>query len=56
MFRKLDNYEPISKTWCECCNGHVIKIFNLICDKSVKSELVEAISCGGQDCIFKIVI
>ena len=23
MFRKLDEYEPVSKTWCECCNGHV---------------------------------
>lgn len=54
MFRKLETYEPMSKTWCECCNGHVIKTFSLICDKSVKSEIIEAVACGGKDCIFKV--
>jgi len=56
MFRKLKNYEPISKTWCECCNGHVIKMYSLICDKPIKSEIIEAIACGGNDCIFQIQI
>lgn len=56
MFRKLQTYEPISKTWCECCNGHVIKTYNMICDKIKSSEIVEAIACGGTDCIFKITI
>ena len=54
MFRKLDEYEPVSKTWCECCNGHVIKTFSMICDKTVSSEMQEAVACGGKDCIFQI--
>lgn len=56
MFRKLEDYEPISKTWCECCNGHVIKMYSLICDKPIKSEIIEAIACGGNDCVFQIQI
>ncbi|WIV11544.1 DUF6144 family protein [Proteiniborus sp. MB09-C3] len=56
MFRKLEEYEPISKTWCECCNGHVIKTFSMICDKAVSSEIQETIASGGKDCIFKISI
>lgn len=54
MFRKLQNYEPISKTWCECCNGHVIKTYSMICDKTVKSEIVETVASGGKDCVFKV--
>lgn len=54
MFRKLEEYEPISKTWCECCNGHVIKTFTMICDKPVTSNIVEAVACGGKDCIFEV--
>lgn len=56
MFRKLDSYEPVSKTWCECCNGHVIKTFNFICGKTVESEIQETVACGGKDCIFKVKI
>jgi hypothetical protein len=56
MFRKLEKYEPVSKTWCECCNGHVIKMYSLICDKPVESEIIEAIACGGKDCVFQIKI
>lgn len=54
MFRKLEKYEPVSKTWCECCNGHVIKTYNMICDRTVSSEIQETVACGGKDCIFKI--
>lgn len=54
MFNKLDEYEPISQTWCECCNGHVMKMFNLICDKTVQSEIQETVASGGEDCIFKV--
>lgn len=54
MFRKLEKYEPISKTWCECCNGHVIKTYSMICDKIVTSEIVETVASGGKDCIFKV--
>ena len=54
MFRKLDEYEPISKSWCECCNGHVIKMFTKICDNTVKSEIQETVASGGEDCIFKV--
>lgn len=56
MFRKLGTYEPVSKTWCECCNGHVIKMFSMICDKTVESEILEAVACGGRDCIFNVKI
>lgn len=54
MFRKLDTYEVMPKSWCECCNGHVIKMYSMLCDKPVKSEIVEAVACGGNDCIFKV--
>ncbi|MGF7059527.1 DUF6144 family protein [Brassicibacter mesophilus] len=56
MFRKLDKYEPVSKTWCECCNGHVIKMYSLICDKIVEAEIQETVASGGQDCIFKVML
>jgi hypothetical protein len=56
MFRKLESYEPMPMSWCECCNGHVIKMYSMLCDKPVKSEIVEAIVCGGSDCVFKILI
>lgn len=54
MFRKLETYELMSKTWCECCNGHVIKTFSMICGKTVASEIEETVACGGKDCIFKV--
>lgn len=54
MFRKLETYEPVSKTWCECCNGHVIKIFSKICNKTVSSKIVETVACGGKDCSFEV--
>ncbi|HYE80815.1 MAG TPA: DUF6144 family protein [Clostridia bacterium] len=56
MFRKIETYEIMPKSWCECCNGHVIKMYSMICDKPVKSEIVETIACGGSDCIFEISI
>ncbi len=56
MFRKLQTYEHVSKTWCECCNGHVIKTYNMICDKIESSEIMETIACGGNDCVFKMEI
>lgn len=56
MFRKLEEYEPVSKTWCECCNGHVIRTYSMICGKPVKSEIVEAVACGDKDCVFKVTI
>ncbi len=54
MFSKLNEYEPISKSWCECCNAHNAKIFSKLCGKKVESELIEGIACGGKDCIFRI--
>ena len=56
MFRKLQSYEHASKTWCECCNGHVIKTFHMICDTIESSKIVETIACGGNDCVFKMKI
>ena len=54
MFRKLNEYEPVSKSWCECCNAHNAKMFSKLCGKKVESELIEGIACGGKDCIFRI--
>ncbi|MFP4050814.1 MAG: DUF6144 family protein [Thermoplasmata archaeon] len=54
MYRKLDEYEPVSKTWCECCNGHVIKIYNRLLERPVSSEMIETVASGGDDCIFEI--
>lgn len=56
MFRKLEKYDRMPKTWCECCNGHVIKTFSMLCDKTVESQIIEAVACGGKDCVFKISI
>ncbi len=54
MFRKLKEYEAVSQTWCECCNGHVIKHYSFVCGKRVSSEIVETVACGKNDCVFKI--
>lgn len=56
MFRKLDKYVPVSKTWCECCSGNVIKIYSMICDKAVESAIVETVASGGKDCVFEVSI
>lgn len=56
MFRKLKDYEPISPTWCQCCNGHNQMLFTFLLDKDVKSELLEGICSGGKTCSFKIKI
>lgn len=56
MFRKLETYEPVSKTWCECCNGHVIKTFTLVCGEPVSSSIVETIASGGKDCSFEVIL
>lgn len=54
MLRKLEIYETMPKSWCECCNGHVIKMYSTIFERPVSSEIVETIACGGKDCIFKL--
>lgn len=56
MFRKLENYEPISPTWCQCCNGHNKMLIELLLSQEVKSDLLEGICCGGKVCSFKITI
>ncbi len=54
MFSKLNEYEHISRSWCECCNAHNAKLLSKLCGKEVESELIDGIACGGKDCIFKI--
>jgi hypothetical protein len=56
MFRKLETYEPVSKSWCECCNGNVKKIYSLLCSKPVDSKIIEAVACGDKDCVFEVKI
>ncbi len=54
MFRNLESYERMSKTWCECCNGYVIKVFRMIFGQKVVSRIEEAVICGDRDCVFKV--
>lgn len=54
LCRKLDAYEAISKTWCECCNGHVIKSYSWVCGLPISSEIVETYASGGKSCSFKL--
>lgn len=54
LCRNLSEYEPISKTWCECCNGHVIKSYSWICGLPIGSEIVETYASGGKRCSFRI--
>lgn len=32
MFRNLNNYEYVSPTWCQCCNGHNKLLFESLLD------------------------
>ena len=54
LFKKLENYEPISITWCECCNGHHEKGLREVCGQPVKTEIVESISSGGGNCVTRV--
>lgn len=54
MFYKLENYEAISPTWCQCCNGHNKMLFSTLLDKDIKSTLLEGICAGGKTCSFRI--
>ena len=56
LFRKLDKYEPISITWCECCNGHHEKGLQEICRHPIKTELIESISSGGKSCVTRVTV
>ena len=54
LFRKSDQYEPISITWCECCNGHHEKGLREVCGHPVKTEIIESIASGGKNCITRV--
>lgn len=54
VFKKAKTYEPVSKTFCECCNGHVQKCFEYIFKKPVDAELVKTVATGGDDCLFAV--
>ena len=56
LCRGLNKIEPISKTWCECCNGHVIKSYSWICGLPINSEIIETYASGGKTCAFRISI
>lgn len=56
MFRNLKEYEPISPTWCPCCNGHNELLFTALLDKEVKSELLSGICAGHKECSFRVII
>jgi hypothetical protein len=54
VFKKAKTYEPVSKTFCECCNGHVQKWFEYIFKKPIDTEIIKTIATGGDDCLFEI--
>jgi hypothetical protein len=56
LFHKLDEYEPISITWCECCNGHTQKSIMEICGQPVKTEIMESVASGGKSCRYRITV
>ena len=56
LFRTLDHYEPISITWCECCNGHHEKGLLEVCRHPVKTEIIESIASGGRNCITRVTV
>ena len=56
LFNKFEKYEPISITWCECCNGHTQKGIMEICGQPVKTEIIESVASGGKSCRFRITV
>ena len=56
MFRNQKDYEVISPTWCQCCNGHNKIIFEELLDQELQSQLIEGICAGESVCSFKIKI
>ena len=53
---RQDEYEPISITWCECCNGHTQKSITEICRHPVKTEIIESVASGGKSCRYRITV
>ncbi len=56
MFYQLSEHDPISITWCECCNACVKKGYVNITGQSVESEILESIASGGKDCVFRVTV
>jgi hypothetical protein len=56
LFYKLDDYEPISITWCECCNGHTQKSIMEVCGYPVKTEIIDSVASGGKSCRYRITV
>jgi hypothetical protein len=56
LFHKVGEYEPISITWCECCNGHTQKSIVEICRHPVKTEIIESVASGGKSCRYRITV
>lgn len=54
VFKKAKLYESVSKTFCECCNGHVQKWFDYIFKKQTATEIVKTVATGGDDCLFEV--
>jgi len=55
-FHSLDEYEPVSIAWCECCNAHHENGLMEICGRPVKTEIIESIVSGGRDCVYRVFI
>lgn len=56
LFNRLDKYEPISITWCECCSGHHEKGLREVCGHPVKTEIIESIASGGKSCVTRVTV
>lgn len=46
--------EPLSRTFCECCNGHVKMMWGKMLGMPVRSEMLETHRSGGQECRFVV--
>ena len=50
--------EPMTKTWCMCCGGHIKHHFETALGVKAECEVVSSplSSCGKQPCLFKLKI
>jgi hypothetical protein len=44
--------EPVSITYCHCCKGHLMALFEAALGRVVRMDVVESHVSGGSDCRF----
>ncbi|MBM3314870.1 hypothetical protein FJY71_03390 [candidate division WOR-3 bacterium] len=44
--------EPVSVTYCHCCKGHLMVLFEAALGRPVRMDVLESRIAGGRDCRF----